>query len=151
MRAIHVLGVVATVALIQSCGGSSTSTPTPTPTPQPTPPPPIVITQINRTLSPRYFFPNTITTPRAGTLSVQFAWTSAANRMSIGVATSSCTVEAYQQFSCSFLVQDATPSATPTKTLSIANLAAGTYVVIVDNLGPGDESYNYVVTLTPTP
>lgn len=150
MRGIHILGIAAILTLIQSCGGSSTSTPTPAPTPQPTPPQPIVITQINRTLSPGYFFPNTIATTRTGTLTVQFAWTSAQNRMSIGVANSSCTVEAYQNFNCSFLVQDATPSATPVKTLTVANLAAGTYVVIVDNFGPGDESYNYVVTLTPT-
>ena len=44
MRCIHVLATMVVVALIQSCGGSSspsTPTPTPTPTPVPTPTPPI--------------------------------------------------------------------------------------------------------------
>jgi len=123
MTRARVSAVAATVALVQACGGSSPSAPTPTPTPQPTPAPPIVAAQISRTLSAGYHFPNTINTTRNGTLTVQLNWTSAANKMVLGVATSACTVDAYHSFTCSFLAMDGGLAATPTKTLTVPNLA----------------------------
>jgi hypothetical protein len=146
----RILAAVGVLLFVQACGGSSPSTPTPTPTPQPTPPQPIVVAQINRTLSADYFYPNTITTSRSGTLTVRLDWTYAANTMLLGLATSSCTIPAYQSYSCSFLVQDSLARTTPTKTITVPNLEGGTYVIVVSNWGPGDESYNYVATLTPS-
>lgn len=150
MHRLSLLAVTAAAVLSQGCGGSSPSTPTPTPTPQPTPAQPILVAQINRTLSADHFFPNTVTTSRTGTLTVQLNWTYPANNLLLGVATSACSVSAYQSYSCSFLVQDSLAQTSPTKAVTVPNLAAGSYVVIVDNWGPGDESYNYTVTLTPT-
>jgi hypothetical protein len=151
MGRTRIFVVAATTAVIQACGGSSPSNPTPAPTPQPTPAQPVLVSQISRTLQADYFFPNTITTSRTGTLTVQLNWTYPANRMVLGLATSACSIAAYQSYTCSFLVQDSVQATTATKTITVPNLAAGSYVVIVDNYGPGDESYNYTATLTPTP
>jgi hypothetical protein len=139
--------LASTLALLQSCGGSSLSSPSPTPA---LPPGPIAIAEVNQALSAGQVYPNPILTPRLGTLELVLQWGHATNGMMVGIAVSPCTVEAFQNYNCNFVAEDRLASTSPTKTLTVASLAAGTYVVIVYNWGPGAESYSYTVTLTPT-
>ena len=136
---------------ILCCGSSSPSTPTLQPTPTPIPPPPIVVTQGSSAVRAKYFWEFPFSIAQAGTLKATVNWTFATNLMWTGIAPSSCTVAAYQAFTCNFLVFDTTPAPTPTKVLTLPNLSPGSYVVLVDNRGPQDDSFSYQVILSPNP
>jgi hypothetical protein len=131
-----------------SCGGgSSPASSTPSPTPSPTAPQPVVVDQAGGTICwgcSRY---RSVATTRAGDIRVELNWTYATNWLTVGIAASPCD---YSQ-ECTWLVVSSWPQTpVPSRTLVLANAAAGTYVVVVHSIGPGEESYSYQVTLTPT-
>jgi hypothetical protein len=64
----------------------------------------------------------------------------------VGIATSTCTVPAYVNAACTFLSVDGSAATTATKTLATPAQPAGSYVVIIDNQGPGNESVTYTLT-----
>jgi hypothetical protein len=131
-----------------SCGGgTSPAAPTPSSAPSPTVPQPIVVDQAAGTICwgcSRY---RSITTTRAGEIRVELNWTYATNWLTVSIAGSPCD---YSQ-ECSWLAVSSWPqTAVASRTLVLANAVAGTYVVVVHSIGPGEESYSYQVTLTPT-
>jgi len=131
-----------------SCGGgTSPAAPTPSPAPSPTMPQRIVVDQAAGTICwgcSRY---RSITTTRAGEIRVELNWTYATNWLTVSIAGSPCD---YSQ-ECSWLAVSSWPqTAVASRTLVLANAVAGTYVVVVHSIGPGEESYSYQVTLTPT-
>jgi hypothetical protein len=132
-----------------ACGSDPKIT-TPTPTPTPPPPAPVTVSRGDLTPQAHHFYDLPITTTVAGTLSVQVNWTFSSDVMLVAIATPSCTVAAFQGNACSFLVIDSGPTTTPSKTVTLPGAAVGSYVVIIDNRGPADESLNYVVALLPS-
>jgi hypothetical protein len=89
-----------------------------------------------------------ITTTRAGDIRVELNWTFATNWLTVAIAGSPCD---YSQ-ECTWLAVSSWPhTEAASRTLVLANAAAATYVVVVHSIGPGEESYSYQVTLTPTP
>jgi hypothetical protein len=144
------LAALAFAMALAACGSKDTIT-TPTPTPTPTPPPaPVTLSRGDLTPQAHHFYDLPITTTVAGTLSVQVNWTFSSDVMLVAIASSSCTVAAFQGNACTFLVIDTGPSATPSKTVTLPGAAVGSYMVIIDNRGPADESLNYVVALQPS-
>ncbi len=87
------------------------------------------------------------TTTATGTLGVTVSWSHATNDLDIGVERGSCTCDALLAGKCVDVAGSDSPTAKP-ETLSISNLAAGTYTLGVVNVGPGREAGSYQVLLT---
>ncbi len=160
MRRLRAIGVAAALYLICGCGGSlpsapqppSTPTPTPTPTPVPTPTPaePVLVAEGTYSPNPWVAYRHIFAIPSAGEVTVQLSWMSADNRLFVGLATDSCTWDAYHSNACTWLAQDDSARATATKTLVAPASTPGSYVLIVSNWGPGSETFSYRVTLRPS-
>jgi hypothetical protein len=146
-KSLSFILVVGLAAFCLECGSSSPAAPTPTPTP---PPPPVTIAQGTLSLPAAHFERYGIATSGTGTLTVTVNWTFASDVLWVGVATSACTVPAYQGGTCAFLAFDQTTVSTPSKTVTVAGLAPGSYTVIIDNRGPKNESLNYLFRLAPS-
>jgi hypothetical protein len=82
-----------------------------------------------------------------GTLSVVVDWTFAANVVEAYVTRGGCTADAFRDGRCEVLGASTNPNAKP-KRMVIAPAPAGTYTLVVRNLGPGDESFAYDLTLS---
>jgi hypothetical protein len=140
-RVVHLAGVLAMVSSLGGCGSSTSPTGTATPTPGPN-----TVAQGSVAPLAHQFFAVPVTTATAGTLTLQVNWTSATDVLLVGIATSTCTVPAYVSASCTFLSVDGNATTTATKTLTAPAQAADSYVVIIDNQGPGNESVTYSLT-----
>jgi hypothetical protein len=140
-RAVCVAGVLAVVSSLGGCGSSTSPTGTATPTPGPN-------TVALGSVAPlaHQFFAIPVATSTAGILTLQVNWTSATDVLLVGIATSTCTVPAYVNAACTFLSVDGSAATTATKTLATPAQPAGSYVVIIDNQGPGNESVTYTLT-----
>jgi hypothetical protein len=142
--------IALTVVVGYSCGsGSSPSAPTPSPTPRPSPVP-IVVDQTSGVVcwGCVNYRPFTITRP--GTIEVRLTWTRPTTWLTVAIRTSACDGHVPPSPDCKDLVWDSEPGAPARKTITLPNAAAGTYVVTVHCVQPGDESYSYQVILTPT-
>jgi hypothetical protein len=140
-RVVRLAGVLAVVSSLGGCGSSTSPTGTATPTPGPR-------TVALGSVAPlaHEFFAIPVTTATAGTLTLQVNWTSASDVLLVGIATSTCTVAAYVNAACTFLSVDGSATTTATKTLTTPVQPADSYVVIIDNQGPGNESVTYTLT-----
>jgi hypothetical protein len=148
-RLYQCLLTLVAVGGVLGCGSSSPPT-MPTPQPTPTPAQPMLVTQGGATLPARHFRDTSFSTSQTGTLNVTVNWTFGTDLMWIGIAVpANCTIAAYQASSCSFVAFDQSLTATPTKILTLPNLGPGSYILLVDDRGPADESYSYQLTLTP--
>jgi hypothetical protein len=140
-RVVALAGVLAVVSSLGGCSSSTSPNGTATPTPGPN-------TVALGSVAPlaHQFFAIPVHTDIGGTLTLQVTWTSATDVLLVGIATSSCTVAAYLNAACAFLGVDDSAATTPTKTLATPVEPANTYVVIIDNQGPGNESVTYTLT-----
>lgn len=122
---------------IAACGGNSAA---------PTPAKRVVV---SGTYSATAHFSHSInfSTTTAGQLSITVSWRNAANTLWVDVS-SSCTSEQYVAGTCQFVYSDRNAVAAPQKTPSVNSFAAGTYVLIIDDRGPADETVTYEVDLT---
>jgi hypothetical protein len=104
------------------------------------------------TLSPAVtqFYAIPVKTSTAGTLTLVVNWTAATDVILAGIATSTCTVSVYLNSTCDFLAQDGNTETTATKTVTAGGVAPGSYVVIIQNQGPTNETVTYTLTLTPS-
>ncbi len=145
-RAVPLAAVLAATASLGGCGSSTSPSGAATPTPGPNT---VALGSLAPLAPPaNHFFAIPVTTAAAGTLTLRVNWTSAANVLLVGIATSTCTVPKYLNATCTFISVDGTAATTASKTLTTGALAAGSYVVIIDNQGPGNESVTYSLTLT---
>jgi len=78
---------------------------------------------------------------------VTVSWRDASDTLWVDVSPS-CTSDQYVAGACPFVYSDRTLVATAQKAPTINSIAAGNYVLIVDNRGPADETVTYAIDLT---
>ncbi len=142
------VGAAAALGLALSCGGSDGPTTTPTTTPPTTLPPPSVVLQDSQSIPAGYLYAWNFTTSRTGTMDITVDYTYAENTMLVWVARGTCTADQFQAEQCTYAATSFTGSK-PRK-VSVTGAAAGTFTLIVGNLGPKDDSIAFQVVLTPT-
>jgi hypothetical protein len=145
MAPCHRLLALAVAVSLAACGGSSPSTPTTPPTPRP--PQRTLIAQGSQSNIPpaaqaSLVFFVVVQTTSTGTLDATVDWTFTSNQVALAWASGNC----IQNPNCTALFTNATLD--KPKTLSAPNLAAGTYTLVVANLGTTDESVSYQVFFT---
>jgi hypothetical protein len=128
--------------------GSDKITPPPPPTPPPTPPPPIVVSDGSGPLNVLTAVVRPFTTTQAGRLDVTVEWTYAANDVDVYLFRGGCTFEQFIAMQCQVVTFSESSTAKPER-LTTSGAAAGSYVLVIANYGPGDESVAYQVVLTP--
>jgi hypothetical protein len=139
-------GVVLTF-VVAACGGSSSAT---APTPQtPTPPPPVTRTITAGTYSATAHFSHFISfiTPATGQVSITVSWGNASDTLWVDLS-ASCTSDQAVAGTCQFIYSDRSSGPVAQKTAVVKALAAGTYVLIIDNRGPSDENVSFEIDLT---
>jgi hypothetical protein len=95
-----------------------------------------------------YVYAEGFTTSRTGTIDATVDYTYTTNQILVWIARGTCT---YDQFSASQCDYAATSFAGPKpRKVSVTAAAAGTYTLLVANLGPDDDAVAYQVMLTPT-
>ena len=138
------------VAGLAACGGSGNpgGPSTPTPTPRPTPAPPVVVSQ-TQGFSLRAGFVSfaNFSIPSTGTVEGVVDWTFPANDLDVYLTNASCTFDQLIANQCSMLGFSESVTAKPER-VSVANVAAGNYIIWVANAGPGDETLSYQVVFT---
>ena len=145
MAASHRFLGLALATSLAACGGDSPSAPTAPPTAPP--PQRTLVAQGSRSDIPPFAEGNLVffvlvQTTATGTLEATVDWTFASNQVGLAWASGNC----FENPSCIPLFQDA--SLNKPKTLSAPNVAAGTYTLVVANLGTTNESVSYQVFLT---
>lgn len=137
-----------------SCGGDSTTAPTPTPTPSSTPAPPASVRTLIGQGSLKLdenFFAFTAPIPVSASSDLEFIvdWTFTDSVMATFIASGPCDGAAFNNNQCSILQQ--TSGTTPKPRVTVARRAgAGSYVFLVANAGPRNESISYqIFTVTP--
>ena len=149
------LAVVVIVAVLSGCGGNcanpaASCTPPPTPSPStsaPTPAPPVVIAQGNFGLPARLLAVIPLTTSATGKIDVTVDWTFATNDVDVYLARGACSFDQFVAQQCTVVTFSESTSAKPEK-ISAPGAAAGSYVLLIGNRGPTDESVAYQVVLT---
>jgi hypothetical protein len=140
----RLLGLALATSLV-ACGGDSPSAPTAPPTAPP--PQRTLLAQGSRSDIPPFAEGNralavVVQTTATGTLEATVDWTFASNQVGLVWASGNCTLDP----NCTPLVQDATLN--KPKTVSAVDVAAGTYTLLVANLGTTNESVSYQVFFT---
>ncbi len=87
------------------------------------------------------------TTPGAGTLDATVDWTYASNDLDLHLERGECTCALAQADACQDIASSESTTAKPER-LTVANLAAGSYTLVIVNAGPERESLSYSVGLT---
>lgn len=159
-RIIGLQGVVALYMLIVlvSCGDSPDRNPV-SPTPAPAPAAPRLLQQGNLALAAPtddsvYFALASITDAASGRWEATVDWGDAANTLWMWVADGACTVDQFARDDCPFeatcpcrfAIRSETGTPKP-RVLTIPGASGGTRTLIVANLGPGEETAQYRVTL----
>jgi hypothetical protein len=136
------------LGMAAGCSGKGTTGPTVVASPTPGPPVKTVVMEASIPSLPvdyvsgRYF-----STTAAGTLDITVDRTFRENILLIWLARGQCTFEQFDAESCDYVTQSLGILTKPT-VLSVPAASAGTYTLIVGNIGPGDESVSYQVVLT---
>jgi hypothetical protein len=128
-------------------GGGTTPTTTP-PTTQPPPPPPQVVLSGNFTLPVDFVTGGFFTTTRAGALVATIDYTFATSQIVVLIARGECTFEQLTADTCTYAATSF--SGPDPRSVTVPSAAAGTYTLIVANLGPADEAFSVQVVLTPS-
>ena len=136
----RVLGVVLTLT-VASCGGSNQATaPTPTPVKQ-------TITSGTYTATAHFSHFISFTTTAPGQVNIRVSWGNASNTLWVDLS-ASCTSDQFVAGTCQFISSDRSLAPVAQKMSVVSSLAAGTYVLIIDNRGPADENVSYEIDLT---
>jgi hypothetical protein len=121
-----------------SCGGDGSPTVTPAPTPVPTPPPPTVVLQESWQLDANFVDGFYFDIGSTGTIDATVDYTHDDTLLVVYVATGTCTFNMFIADQCEF-VATSLDGPRP-RTVSATNQRAGTYTIIVWNVGPHSES-----------
>jgi hypothetical protein len=135
-------------ALLPACGGDSSSVVAP---PPPSPSPIPVTTVIDEGsfsgLPPQGGAAGTFTTTRTGDLEFVVDWTFASNNLDLLLFRGECSEEQFLAEQCNLADSADSTTAKPER-VGIGSAAAGTYTLVVINLGETEESFSYQVLLT---
>lgn len=143
---------VLSLGLIACGGGEGSSSPTAaTPVTPPTPPPPVttVIAQGSFTgLGPRVLgrLPP-FTTTATSTLEAVVDWTHATNDVDIYLVRGTCAFEQFVAGRCDVVAFSESVSAKPER-IRVAAAPAGTFELLIGNLGPTEEACSYQIFQT---
>jgi hypothetical protein len=129
-------------AWLTACGGGNDVTPPPPPTPTP-PPPPKVVAQGGQSVEVGYAYGVYFNVDATGTLDVTVDYTFSDSLMLVWLAKGRCTEEQFAADQCTYVTTSY--SGGKPRTFSASTQPAGTYTLIVGNLGPKDESISYMV------
>jgi len=88
------------------------------------------------------------TTDRVGTIEATVNYTFAASEILVWIATGQCTAELFGAERCTFATSSF--SGPRPRTVTLTGAAAGTYTLVVANLGPDDEAISVQVVFTPS-
>jgi hypothetical protein len=150
--------LVSTIAALPGCGskGGCSSNPTgpgcqtsPTPPPPPVQPPPVVVVQGSGSLGKRLLALIPFSTSTVGKIDVTVDWTFATDDVDVYLARGACSFDQFIASQCNVMSFSESTTAKPEK-LSVPGAAAGSYVLLIGNLGPADESVAYQVVLSPS-
>jgi len=140
------LALVALAACYCCGGGSSSGHPSAGSSPQE-----VLVDQAGGSLCVPCTQSRPVTIARAGVLSVEVNWTYAANWITVQITPSPCDAEMLASRTCSILAWSQGRPTVASSSIRLIDAKPGTYLVVVHNIGPSAESYQYQVTLTPTP
>jgi hypothetical protein len=133
--------------LLPACGGSSSPTTPATPAPTPTPCTQSILLQVAGAVSQRSLGRRAFSATTAGRLDVTVDWTFPASPIGVYVVTAGgCPIDQFNARTCTFLAISET--ATKPRKLSVANVAAGNYELLVGNFATQDESISGQVVLS---
>jgi hypothetical protein len=88
-------------------------------------------------------------TTRTGHLDATVDWGSAANDVDVAITRGTCTLEQFEANQCTFLAFSVSETAKPER-IRAENVTPGAFTLLVENVGPGDETFSYQLMLTPT-
>jgi hypothetical protein len=152
--ALLCLAVVAAVLVLPSCASDKPCGSGPAGATCPTTPPPppasvktVVVQASIASLPVDYVAGRSFSTSGTGTVDVTVDWTFAENTIYVWLAKGQCTYEQFDADTCQYVTQSLTSRPKP-RILSMPGAAAGTYTLIVGNVGPRDEAVSYQVVLT---
>ena len=133
--------------LLPACSGSSTPDPVVTPTPTPTPCTQATLLQTSGSLPSRILVRLPFSTTTAGRLDVTVDWTFAASPVGVYLVTAnSCTIDQFNAQTCTFLARSETT--TKPRKISVPNVGAGSYELLLANFASQDESLAVQVVLS---
>lgn len=141
-RAASAAGLV----LLSACGGGNT--PTPVPTPVPTPPPPQVVAEDSGAIPAGFAAGGYFSITRPGTIDATVDWTFPTSLIVVLIARGQCTEELFAADQCDFVAESF--GGPKPRTVTVRGAAAGTYTIIVANLGDVDEAVAIQIVLTPS-
>jgi hypothetical protein len=86
-------------------------------------------------------------TPATGQVTITVSWGNASDTLWVDLS-ASCTSDQAVAGTCQFIYSDRSSVPVAQKTATIKTVVAGTYVLIIDNRGPADETVTYEIDLT---
>jgi hypothetical protein len=131
---------------LPSCGSDRVTAPPPPP-PEPTPVTTVLEEGSFSGLPPDSGVLGEFVTPRAGDLEFIVDWTFASNDIDLILFRGECSDEQFLAQECDLADVTDSTTAKPER-VGIAGAAAGTYTLVVFNLGTTEESFSYQVLLT---
>jgi hypothetical protein len=138
--------VLLAVAL-PGCGGGGGGITTPTPTPTPPPVTALILEDSFSGLGELTLAPVPFDTTATGTIEATVDWTFATDDVDIYLVRGSCTLDQFNNGTCSFVAFSESPTAKP-ETIRATNQAPGSFTLYIGNRGPAEESVSYQVFLT---
>ena len=142
--------LLATAVALSACGESGSTTGSSsvvTTTPPPAPVKTVVTEGSIDSLPMNFASGRYFSTSATGTIDLTVDWTYTEDTIYVWLAKGQCTFEQFDAGTCNFLTSSLTRGAKP-RLLSVPSAAAGTYTLIIGNLGPRDEAAAYQVVLT---
>ena len=140
---------LALLVLAAGCGGDSDS-PTVTPVPSPTPVPcsqASVLGPLQGSIPSLFVVKESFATSSAGRVDVFVDWTFADSPIGVYVVLGNCDLDQFNARSCNFLLRSEPPGTKPRR-VSVPNMAAGTYDLLIANFADVDESASTQVFLS---
>lgn len=139
-------GLALSMAACGGDGGGITRPPDPTPTPLPAP---RVVSQANGiSLEVDFAFGAYFDVSPTGTIDATVDYTFADTLLFVWIAKGQCTADQFEADQCQYVATSFTGG--KPRRVSAAGQTAGTYTLIVGNLGPRDEAVSYQVLFTAT-
>jgi hypothetical protein len=135
------------VVTLSGCGGGSSPTVTPTPTPIPTPRPPVVVLGDSWTAMPANSAgAEGFDIASTGTIDATINYTYDDTVLAVWIAKGSCEFEQWLADACQYVATSMAGSRP--RRVSATGQSAGTYTLIIWNVGPREEALSFQVVFT---